>query len=263
MIWNVDDLSLKAETMVRYEKRKEMYAKAIELFENAAKLDEHDDLACYYCARQYAIGWVLLRDLNAAREWCERALELNPEMPCALILMAISTESPIHFIIFKANIWLELAELYLELDRINDVRPCVEEACAIFPNSHQTLYLKGRLLELRAARCNDASTRDMMRTDAKASLLGALAITPSHIASLSHLANIYRSDGNIRMAEKMLKDIVRIEPLHNESWQMLGMILAEDGRHDEALECFETASALDSSTPLIPFTSIPIIIRSS
>lgn len=59
------------------------------------------------------------------------------------------------------------------------------------------------------------------------------------------------------------RDVVRIDPLHNESWQMLGMILAEDGRHDEALECFETASSLDSSTPLIPFTAIPLVIRSS
>uniref|UniRef100_A0A9J2NR25 Tetratricopeptide repeat protein 7 N-terminal domain-containing protein n=1 Tax=Ascaris lumbricoides TaxID=6252 RepID=A0A9J2NR25_ASCLU len=413
--------SLKAEGVVRYVKRKEMSMQAIDLFEKATQLDPHDDVAHYYCARQYAI----VRDIQAAREWCERTLELNPEMPSALMLMALiftaqkdykgalelvvealndfpsnfpllvlklkldvkfgrveeALSTSKHLLQFwrradtsyfgdtaaphitnlvsevsqrevrgsvarsmssreamtpiapmlaaplgivppspmtssvagtsnldlteansmftggmtstseigatassiseglgsssaatrnmlarfhvQANVWLELAELYLDLDRVAEVRPCVEEACSIFPNSHPALYLKGRLLALRAERCTDATTRERMRMDAKASLLGALAISPSHIASLNHLAEIYRSEGNIPMAEKMLKDVVRIDPLHNESWQMLGMILAEDGRHDEALECFETASSLDSSTPLIPFTAIPLVIRSS
>ncbi|VDM44239.1 unnamed protein product [Toxocara canis] len=412
--------SLKAESVVRYAKRKEMCEEAITLLEKTAQLDPHDDLAHYYCARQYAI----VRDLQKARDWCERTLELNPEMPSALMLLALiftaqkdykaalelvmealndfpsnfpllvlklkldvkfgraeealstsrhllqfwkrtdsscsSDASAPHISNFvsetnqrevrgsvarsmssrdamtpiapmfaaplgiipppsmtssvtgasnfdlteansvfaggiagtseigatasttsegmgsassatrntltrfhvQASVWLELAELYLDLDRVAEVRPCVEEACSIFPNSHQALYLKGRLLALRAERCTDTATRERMRTDAKASLLGALAIAPSHIASLSHLADIYRAEGNIRMAEKMLKDVVRIEPLHNESWQMLGMILAEDDRHDEALECFETASALDTSTPLIPFSAIPVVIRS-
>lgn len=29
------------------------------------------------------------RDLQAAREWCERTLELNPEMPSAIMLLAL------------------------------------------------------------------------------------------------------------------------------------------------------------------------------
>lgn len=45
----------------------------------------------------------------------------------------------------QANVWLELAELYLDLDRVAEVRPCVEEACSIFPNSHPALYLKVHL----------------------------------------------------------------------------------------------------------------------
>lgn len=49
------------------------------------------------------------------------------------------------FIMLQANVWLELAELYLDLDRVAEVRPCVEEACSIFPNSHPALYLKVHL----------------------------------------------------------------------------------------------------------------------
>lgn len=70
------------------------------------------------------------------------------------------------------------------------------------------IFLQGRLLAARATRCDDASLCERLRTDAKASLLGALAITPSHISSLRHLANIYRMEGNIRMAEKMLRLLI-------------------------------------------------------
>lgn len=48
--------SVKAETIVRYSERSEMQQEAIKLFEEAAAMDPHDDLAHYYCARQYAIG---------------------------------------------------------------------------------------------------------------------------------------------------------------------------------------------------------------
>uniref|UniRef100_A0A183DLZ3 Tetratricopeptide repeat protein n=1 Tax=Gongylonema pulchrum TaxID=637853 RepID=A0A183DLZ3_9BILA len=60
-------------------------------------------------------------------------------------------------------------------------------------------------LAARASQCDDATLCERLRTDAKASLLGALAIAPSHISSLRHLASIYRAEGNRRMAEKMLR----------------------------------------------------------
>uniref|UniRef100_A0A915PVY3 Tetratricopeptide repeat protein 7 N-terminal domain-containing protein n=1 Tax=Setaria digitata TaxID=48799 RepID=A0A915PVY3_9BILA len=406
-------LSMKAETLVRYSERSEMQLEVIKLFENAAAMDPHDDLVHYYCARQYAIA----RDLQTARDWCEKTLELNPEMPSAIMLLALiftaqkdykaalelivdaledfptnypltvlklmlevkfsrvdealsssqhllffwksretnlfeepnanlartaseesqkigqsesllrsvnsrdavtatpfiaaaslgilsssalasmsasvgtgdATESgsvyttqgtsdygtstvsvcsrqsktmETHFMI-KANIWLELAELFLDLNRMDDVRPCIEEASSLYPCSYQALYIKGRLLAARAAKCENVVKCEHLRSDAKASLLGALAIAPSHVSSLRHLACIYRLEGNIPMAEKMLRDVVQIDPLHNDSWQALGMILSEDGRFEEALECYSIASALNSSTPLIPFSALPILIRTS
>ncbi|VDK61460.1 unnamed protein product [Onchocerca ochengi] len=405
-------LSLKAETVVRYNNRNEMQLEVIKLFENAAAVDPHDDLIHYYCARQRAIA----RDLQVARDWCERTLELNPEMPPAIMLLALiftaqkdykaalelvidaledfPTNYPLtvlklllevkfgrvdealassqHLLYFwknqetnlfeepnaytaqtaneesqksvqngsllrsvnsrdavsatpfiaaaslgilsssalasiststgtdatdngsvyttqgtsdygtstvslcsrqsrtmethfmmKANIWLELAELFLDLDRMEDVRPCIEEASALYPSSHQILYIKGRLLAARAAKCENVAKCEHLRSDAKASLLGALAVAPSHVLSLRHLAHIYRLEGNIPMAEKMLRDVVQIDPLHSDSWQALGMILSEDGRFEEALECYSTASALNSSTPLIPFSTLPVLIRTS
>lgn len=65
--------------------------------------------------------------------------------------------------------------------------------------------LQGRLLAARAAKCENTAKCEHLRSDAKASLLGALAIAPSHVSSLRHLARIYRVEGNIPMAEKMLR----------------------------------------------------------
>ncbi|MFH4975241.1 hypothetical protein AB6A40_001950 [Gnathostoma spinigerum] len=410
--------SLKAQSEMRYEERRKLFKKSVQLFEETVKLDPHDDLANFYCALQYAI----VRDYKNSREWCEKSLELNPELVPSIMLLALiftvkqdykaaleltcdaigefpsnygllvlklkleskfgrinealttceellhfwrnsdpyyflgSTESQVsipskgsttlfdsrssvaHLIAnreavaplfvapigmlsapsisstavnssfadltdaastlgntvtnasdivggatstisegvgsassatrpmyaayrLQANIWLELAELYLEFNRVSEVRSCVEEACSLFPNSHQALYLKARLLAVRADSSNDLRVKEKFRTEAKASLLGALAILPSHIPSLRQLALIYWSESNIRMAEKLLRDVVRVDPLHPDQWQLLGSVLAEDGRQDEAISCFTTASALQLTTPLIPFEAIPTSLR--
>ncbi|KAH7731271.1 TPR Domain containing protein [Aphelenchoides avenae] len=65
------------------------------------------------------------------------------------------------------------------------------------------------------------------------------------------------------MSEKMLRDILSIEALHFDTWHKLGRILAEQGRFFEANECFKTANSLDISTPLIPFSVIPRLLKSS
>ena len=56
--YNTILFSLKADSEVRHKLRKEMYAEAVEMFEKTVSLDPHDELALYYCARQYAIGIV-------------------------------------------------------------------------------------------------------------------------------------------------------------------------------------------------------------
>lgn len=63
-------------------------------------------------------------------------------------IMSSSSRSWTMYTTFRiqANIWVELAELFLEMDRVADVQACVEEACNIFQNSHQAIYLKVILL---------------------------------------------------------------------------------------------------------------------
>lgn len=177
----------------------------------------------------------------------------------------------------QANIWLELAELFLEYGKLDYVQQCVEEACGLFPNSHQTLYLRGRLAEIRLVEFSGrdevalsrgdsdiahqaAQMKKRLVSEAKACYLGALAIFPNHIPTLRHLAVIYEMEGNAKMAEKVLRDLARMEPTDHKCWQELGQVLAEEGRHEEAASCFLTGNALEGCAPVMPFSCIPRVI---
>ncbi|VDO04743.1 unnamed protein product [Haemonchus placei] len=75
----------KAQAEPCFENRRRLLAKALGMFENCVHADPHDYLAHYYCALYHAI----VRDLEAARERCARSLELNPEQPSAIMLLAL------------------------------------------------------------------------------------------------------------------------------------------------------------------------------
>ncbi|KAK6739587.1 hypothetical protein RB195_008219 [Necator americanus] len=402
-----------------FDNRRRLLAKALTMFENCVHTDPHDYLAHYYCALYHAI----VRDLEAARERCARSLELNPEQPAAIMLLALiftaeadlkgalelvvnalkdypnhygllvlrlhietkfgrideSLDTCSHLLDFwrkkdccieddrvqlslsavdgqnmlrdtssvkaatpsvgrelssstpifanplgigiatpilnpnigtsqsgldlavsaadsgipasdaggqsassesggaagiasntlwtrfraQANMWMALAELFLAEGRLNDVGSCVEQAVVLFPQAHQALYLKGRLFAARAERATDEATAAKFRAEANASLLSALALCPSHTSSLFHLAELYTSEGNIAMAEQMYKELVRVDPLCCQWWQELGSCLMRRGNIARAMESFAAASQLDRSTPLLAFSSIPLVFPSS
>uniref|UniRef100_A0A183C2F8 TPR_REGION domain-containing protein n=1 Tax=Globodera pallida TaxID=36090 RepID=A0A183C2F8_GLOPA len=172
-----------------------------------------------------------------------------------------SSKSWISFSAFRiqADIWVELAEFFIEIERVQDVQACVEEACTIYPHSHQALYLKGHLNLSRAEKCanKDPALSRKFRGDARNCFLGALSMCVVHCPSYSSLSKVYYLDGNLKMAEKMLRESLAIDPLNFQSWQDLGKLMAEFGRNDEALEAFQTAASLAVNTPLMPFQTIP------
>ncbi|RCN45281.1 tetratricopeptide repeat protein [Ancylostoma caninum] len=163
----------------------------------------------------------------------------------------------------QANMWMALAELFLAEGRLNDVGPCVEQAVVLFPHAHQALYLKGRLFAAKADKATDETVAAKFRSEANACLLSALALCPSHTSSLFHLAKLYTSEGNIAMAEQMYRELVRVDPLCCQWWQELGSCLMRRGNVTRAMECFAAASQLDRSTPLLAFSSIPLVFPSS
>uniref|UniRef100_A0A915EF96 Uncharacterized protein n=1 Tax=Ditylenchus dipsaci TaxID=166011 RepID=A0A915EF96_9BILA len=156
-----------------------------------------------------------------------------------LICRNMEVQPPLSFRV-QANIWVELAEFFLEVDRASDIQACA-------------LYLKGRLFLIRAEKCMDtnAALSKRLKVEAKSCFLGALSIFPAHIPSLTFLSKLYILEHNLKMAEKMMRDVIAIDPLQQKCWHSLGRILAEEQRIEEANECFQTAGSLNFSTPLI------------
>nr|CAD2167371.1 unnamed protein product [Meloidogyne enterolobii] len=188
----------------------------------------------------------------------------GPASTDSLSVLSSSSKSWINFSVFRlqADIWVELAEFFIEIERMNDVQACVEEACMIYPNSYQALYLKGHLYFKRAEKCaqTDPNLSKKLMAEAKNFVLGAISICTEHVLSIACLGRIYHFEGYLKMAEKMFRDATSIEPYDARNWHQLGCVLSELGRSNEALECFETASSLEVNTPLIPFQVIPRLL---
>lgn len=62
------------------------------------------------------------------------------------------------------------------------------------------------------------------------------------------------------MAEKTLRDGVKVEPTSAALWAALGSVLQALGEPDTAAQCHMTAAELEATTPVIPFAAIPKII---
>lgn len=188
----------------------------------------------------------------------------GPGSTDSISILSSSSKSWISFSAFRmqADIWVELAEFFIEIDRLSDVQACVEEACTIYYNSHQALYLKGYLYMVRANKLTkkDPSLSKRLKMEAKNYLLGAISMCTGHVSSYIALGKLYYLDGNLKMAEKMFRDSIVIDPFNFESWHRLGCVLAELGRSDEAMGYFQTAESLNINTPLIPFQVIPRLL---
>ncbi|XP_064601863.1 tetratricopeptide repeat protein 7B-like isoform X2 [Liolophura sinensis] len=146
----------------------------------------------------------------------------------------------------QAQIWLHLAELYLDMDKVCEAESCVIETSGIFPLSHQVAYMKGRVFEYK-----------QNYSEAKSNYENAVSINPGHIKSLHHLGLVLHYMNNDRLAEKVLRDAVNADPTSHLSWYSLGQILQSIGHHQEASQCQVTAMELELTSPIVPFTVIP------
>lgn len=69
---------------------------------------------------------------------------------------------------------------------------------------------------------------------------------------------MYHYLGSHRLAEKTLRDAARIDPHAPNTWYNLGKVLEalEDCRR--ASDCMATALQVETVSPVLPYTSIPI-----
>ncbi|KAM9294159.1 tetratricopeptide repeat protein 7B isoform 2-T2 [Gastrophryne carolinensis] len=173
----------------------------------------------------------------------------------ALSEMASSLQSsapkqgPLHPWMTLAQIWLHAAEVYIGIRKPSEATACIQEAANLFPMSHNVLYMRGQVSELRGN-----------IDEAKRWYEEALSISPTHVKSMQRLSLILHQLGRYSLAEKILRDAVQVNSTAHEVWNNLGEVLQAQGNDDAATECFLTALELEASSPIVPFTIIPRVL---
>jgi tetratricopeptide (TPR) repeat protein len=83
----------------------------------------------------------------------------------------------------------------------------------LMPMSYHLMYVRGLIHEVKHE-----------FEDARQCYENSLAINPSHVSSLHHLAKVYYQLGYNRLAEQTLKIAVRIDPASEDLWSLLGQV---------------------------------------
>ncbi|KAJ4939000.1 hypothetical protein JOQ06_028463 [Pogonophryne albipinna] len=149
---------------------------------------------------------------------------------------------PMHPWMTLAQIWLHAAEVYTGMSKPAEASACTQEASNLFPTSHNVLYMRGQIAELRGN-----------IEEAKRWYEESLSINPTHVKTMQRLGLILHQLQRYSLSEKVLRDAVTAHDV----WNSLGEVLQAQGNAAAATECFLTALELEASSPILPFTIIP------
>uniref|UniRef100_A0A7N8YBX0 Tetratricopeptide repeat protein 7B n=1 Tax=Mastacembelus armatus TaxID=205130 RepID=A0A7N8YBX0_9TELE len=153
---------------------------------------------------------------------------------------------PMHPWLTLAQIWLHAAEVYISMSKPAEASACTQEAANLFPTSHNVLYMRGQIAELRGN-----------IDEAKRWYEEALSINPTHVKTMQRLGLILHQLQRYSLSEKVLRDAVQVNSTAHDVWNSLGEVLQAQGNAAAATECFLTALELEASSPILPFTIIP------
>uniref|UniRef100_A0A674B9N6 Tetratricopeptide repeat protein 7B n=1 Tax=Salmo trutta TaxID=8032 RepID=A0A674B9N6_SALTR len=153
---------------------------------------------------------------------------------------------PLHPWMTLAQIWLHAAEVYIGMGKPAEATACTQEAANLFPMSHNVLFIRGQVAELRGN-----------VDEAKRWYEEALSISPTHVKTMQRLGLILHQLQRYSLAEKILRDAVQVNSTAHDVWNSLGEVLQAQGNAAAATECFLTALELEASSPILPFTIIP------
>lgn len=153
---------------------------------------------------------------------------------------------PLHPWMTLAQIWLHAAEVYIGMLKPAEAMACTQEAASLFPTSHNVLFMKGQVAELKGN-----------MEEAKRCYEEALAISPAHIRSMQRLGVILYQLQRFSLAEKVLCEAVQLCSSSHSGWRSLAEVLQAQGNMAAASECFLTALQLEASNPIMPFTILP------
>lgn len=155
-------------------------------------------------------------------------------------------QGPLHPWMTLAQIWLHAAEVYIGMGKAAEATACTQEAANLFPMSHNVLFMKGQVAELRGN-----------VDEAKRWYEEALSISPTHVKTMQRLSLILHQLQRYSLAEKILRDAVQVNSTAHDVWNSLGEVLQAQGNDAAATECFLTALELEASCPILSFTIIP------
>lgn len=183
--------------------------KGIRYLEEALALDATHAAAWTELARGHAnsggYGWVpVLEGYRRAREAVTRALELEPDLPEALIVM---------FNIQRSHDW----------DWQGAERSALR-ALEVAPGNAVVLRAAGSLAQDRGR-----------HEEAERLILASLEQDPLNPGGYSALGHVYRTTGRLSEAEAALRKVVELTPLRVGVHMVLSIVLASQGKHAEAL----------------------------
>nr|AAP85535.1 calmodulin-binding protein [Oryza sativa Indica Group] len=145
------------------------------------------------------------------------------------------------------EIWQGLANLYSSLSIWRDAEICLRKARALKSYSAATMHAEGYMLEARD-----------QNKEALAAYVNAFSIELEHVPSKVAIGALLCKQGSryLPAARCFLSDALRIEPTNRMAWLHLGKVHRNDGRINDAADCFQAAVMLEESDPVESFRSL-------
>ncbi|XP_027855633.1 tetratricopeptide repeat protein 7B-like isoform X2 [Xiphophorus couchianus] len=140
----------------------------------------------------------------------------------------------------------DAAEVYIGMKEPEKATECTKEAANLFPTSHNMMYMRGKIAELKGN-----------MDEAKQQYEEALSINPTHVKTMQRLGAILHQMKRYSLSEKILREALQLNSTSHDTWKSLGEVLQAQGKADDANECLLTALELEASSPILPFTIIP------
>lgn len=213
--------------------------------------EKESSLADVPLTRKHSGLHLAIPDAHDAENGSQRASSIaasRMEQAMSEITMHSSAQKqgPMQQWVTLEQIWLQAAELFMEQQHMKEAGFCIQEAASLFPTSHTVLYMRGKLTEMKG--CLE---------EAKQIYNEALTVNPDGVKIMHSLGLILNRLGRNTLAEKYLRDAVQIQSTSHDAWKGLGEVLQDQGKDEDAVECFISALDLESSSPVSPFTIIP------
>ncbi|CAJ0586907.1 unnamed protein product, partial [Mesorhabditis spiculigera] len=159
-----------------------------------------------------------------------------------------------------ANILVTMVEIYLDAGKISEAIPCTEHIARQLPKSPQHRYAMGRIFLERGRReTQDVALRNKYLNDAKTAFSEAVMLCPTHTDAHLYLAKTHDLRGSRELAKNQAKELVTVAPLRNDYWKYLGDLCMAYGHDEEGIEAYRIANDLISTTPILPFNTIPLV----